>query len=436
MENGNPNSAMVQLEWDMDYVSELQNNAIECYLMLKDRLYSVLQNRYISKKYIPNDTDLSYDSGVETLFGNKEQLTEPFNIDELFFDDRNKESKQSSQEETPRQIFENSLVRDDIVEFFKSKTPEELEQQLGAEVARMVGFEQKNSHHCYDLWEHTLRTVEGIKPIGLTPDQFKKLRVAAFFHDIGKPDVSSFNPRTGQQVFYGHAHHSVDVAKPILEGLGYSKEEIEQLSFYIAHHDDFISYKSKLAPFMQNHEFIRGISPETIAEKVIENRFDFQAMGYNKDEIRAIVYTLAHRQEPDFRTKDGPISIPINIQEVKAKINSGEYNSSYDASLDDYQMLLKLCRADAGAQSEIAERTTPNGKKVIDGTKAEKLENMSNIEEAMPLAYIQSILYSKNRLQRYKELKEDISRKNDEAKSLLSEYSELLETRDNDRKNK
>ena len=295
--------------------------------------------------------------------------------------------EETEQSKNPRQQFEDSLMREDVVEYYLSKKTEELEQELGAQVARMVGFEQKNSHHCYDLWEHTLRTVEGIKPDGLTQEQFKKLRVAAFFHDIGKPEVASFNKNTGQQVFYGHAHHSVAVATPVLEKLGYSQEEIEQLGFYIAHHDDFISYKTKLAPFMKNHEFIRGIDTQTIAEKIIENKYNFDAMGYNKDEIRAIVYTLAHGKEPNFKTKDGPISIPVNMDEVKTKINSGKYNPSYDATLEDYQMLLQLCKADAGAQSEIAERTLPDGKKVIDGSKSEKLENISNIENTIPEAY-------------------------------------------------
>lgn len=281
-----------------------------------------------------------------------------------------------------RQLFEESLLREDVVEYYLSKTPEELEIELGPEVAKMVGFEQKNSHHCYDLWEHTLRTVEGIKAEGLTPEQFKKLRIAAFFHDIGKPDVSKFNEQTGQQVFYGHAMHSVDVASPILEKLGYSEQEIAQLVFFIGHHDDFISYKSKLAPFMRNHEFIRDIDSATVAEKVIENKFDFEAMGYDKDQVRAICYTIAHGQTPDFRVKNQPIVIDVNMDEVQERMDSGKYDASYDASLEDYQMLLQLCKADAGAQSEVAMQ---KGKVV--GSKTEKLENMGNIEASLPEAY-------------------------------------------------
>lgn len=42
-----------------------------------------------------------------------------------------------------RQLFEESLLRDDVVEYYLSKTPTELQTELGSEVARMVGFEQK-----------------------------------------------------------------------------------------------------------------------------------------------------------------------------------------------------------------------------------------------------------------------------------------------------
>ena len=281
-----------------------------------------------------------------------------------------------------REDFENSLIRDDVAEYYLSKTKEEIESEFGPEVSKMVGFKQKNFHHCYDnLWEHILRTVEGIKPDGLTPEQIKQLRVSAFFHDIGKPDVAKFNERTGQQVFYDHAPHSVEIAKPILEKLGYSKQEISKLSFLIGHHDDFISYKTKLEPFMANHEFIRAIKPITVAEKIIENKYDFQAMGYNKDQIRAICYTLAHGEQPVFRTRKGPFVIDVDMDEVESKINSGKYNSSYDASIEDYQMLLRLCKADAGAQAEIVMQ---GDKKV--GSRADKLENMTNIENSLPEA--------------------------------------------------
>lgn len=282
-----------------------------------------------------------------------------------------------------KEVFEESLLREDVVKYYLAKTKEELLEELGPEVAIMKGFEQKNSHHCYDLYEHTMRTVEGINLEGLTMDEFKKLRIAAFFHDIGKPDVSKFNPKTGQQVFYGHAVHSVEVAKPILERLGYSEEEINQINFYIAHHDDFISYKTKIEPDMQNHQFIREINDKSVAEKIIENQYDFKAMGYDQSQIRAIVYTLANGEKPEFKDFKGePIIVDVDMEEVINKINSAKYNMKYVPTPKDYDFLLRVCKADAGAQSEIA---IQNGKVV--GSKAEKLENMSSVENSISNAF-------------------------------------------------
>lgn len=281
-----------------------------------------------------------------------------------------------------RKLFEDLLLRDDVIDYYLSKEKCELEEAYGFEVSRMVGFEQKNFHHCYDLWEHTLRTVDGIKREGLTFEQFRKLRVAAFFHDIGKPDVASFNTKNGQQVFYGHALRSVDVAKPILNRLGYSDEEIEQLSFLIGHHDDFISYKSKLEFYMKNHLFIRGIDEKSVAEKIIENKFDFVAMGYNPEQIRVICYILIYGEVPNFKSKNMSLSIDVDMHKVKEMMKCGKYSALYDASLEDYQMLLKLCKADNNAQSEIVMQ---NGKVIA--SKKEKLGNLNNVENFLSKAY-------------------------------------------------
>ena len=48
------------------------------------------------------------------------------------------------------------------------------------EIQRCVGFEQKNRHHCYDVYTHTLKAVEKSKADAV-------IRLSLFFHDIGKP---------------------------------------------------------------------------------------------------------------------------------------------------------------------------------------------------------------------------------------------------------
>jgi hypothetical protein len=129
--------------------------------------------------------------------------------------------------------FENSLLNP--LDFWADKSKDEVRDYLGSEAARMVDFDQRNPHHCYDLFHHSLHTVEGI------PQQSKiLLRVAAFFHDIGKPDVAM--EKQGKLVFYGHAKKSSEISERLLKQLGYNQEERVEICFYIEHHDDFISW--------------------------------------------------------------------------------------------------------------------------------------------------------------------------------------------------
>lgn len=277
-----------------------------------------------------------------------------------------------------------SLFQNNFIESYLSKSSNEIEKLLGKEVAKMVYFTQKNSHHCYDLFEHTLRAVASIPIDSFTEEQQILLKVAGFFHDIGKTEVSSFNPKTGQQVFYGHAKKSSEIAYPILKKLGFEEKEIKRMCFLIAHHDDFISYKTELEPYMYHHLFIRKISKETIAEKIIENQIDFVKIGYSEEQIRVICYTLIHNRKPFFKVKD-PTVLEVNMKQVLKEIQNSKNHPSYIPTLEDYQMLLALCKGDASAQSEVA---IQNGKVV--GSKKEKLKNFHNIElelsESMKLA--------------------------------------------------
>ena len=310
-----------------------------------------------------------------------------------------------------------------------------LERYLGSIVLRMEEYDQKNSHHCYDLMEHTLRAVEAIKRDDLTEEEFTKLRVAAFLHDIAKPDVASYNEKTGQQVYYGHAARSAKIAKPILDEFGYSEDEIAEICFYIEHHDDFISYKTNMQPWMENHEYVRKITPDTVSEVIIRNKYDFKAMGYDEHQTKYICYTLGHNgEEPNFMLNGEPLKIDVNMDEAREKIESGEYNSSFIPTARNYQMLLRLCEADALAQSEVAMQ---NGQQV--GSRKEKVENVKNIQAAFGEAF-HSVSekvaeYSDDFIQKILLLatKRVASReKSEKAQALLKDFEKIRKQRDKD----
>lgn len=79
------------------------------------------------------------------------------------------------------------------------------------EVLPMVGFDQKNYHHCYDVWEHTLHAVEAAENNAL-------VRCAVLLHDVGKPATFTVDG-AGVGHFYGHSAKSRELADEMLRRL-------------------------------------------------------------------------------------------------------------------------------------------------------------------------------------------------------------------------
>lgn len=79
-----------------------------------------------------------------------------------------------------RDEFEESS--NDPLTFWLSKLNDEICCLIDAKVGDMVGFDQRNPHHCYDIFTHSLKTIIEIKDTVTI-----LLRVAVFFHDIRKP---------------------------------------------------------------------------------------------------------------------------------------------------------------------------------------------------------------------------------------------------------
>lgn len=79
------------------------------------------------------------------------------------------------------------------------------------EILPMVGFDQRNCHHCYDVWEHTLHALEASSPE-------VEVRCAVLLHDIGKPRCFTVD-ESGVGHFYGHGAISRDLADTMLRRL-------------------------------------------------------------------------------------------------------------------------------------------------------------------------------------------------------------------------
>lgn len=191
-----------------------------------------------------------------------------------------------------RDEFEESL--NDPLTFWLSKSKDEICCLIDAKVGDMVGFDQRNPHHCYDLFTHSLNTVIGIKDTAPI-----LLRVAAFFHDIGKPVVVM--EKQGRLIFHGHAQESAKIAPTILKKMGYDFEKIKEICFYIKHHDDFISWVLPEEEYNHANKYMVQITKENLwrhIDKVLKkiDVDDFQPDMQNWKNLLELCYADASAQ--------------------------------------------------------------------------------------------------------------------------------------------
>ena len=105
------------------------------------------------------------------------------------------------------------------------------------EVLPMVGHDQKNYHHCYDVWEHSLHAMMAVPPEPI-------LRCTALLHDVGKPKSFTVD-EDGVGHFYGHSAVSKDLADQMLRRLKCSNEFRETVVRLVEWHDRDIPRNDK-----------------------------------------------------------------------------------------------------------------------------------------------------------------------------------------------
>ena len=83
------------------------------------------------------------------------------------------------------------------------------------ELAPAIGFDQRNPHHIYDVYTHSVKAMAAVPPV-------PALRLAALLHDVGKPQTFS-QDETGIGHFYGHPKPGGVLANRALERLRLDK---------------------------------------------------------------------------------------------------------------------------------------------------------------------------------------------------------------------
>ncbi len=128
-------------------------------------------------------------------------------------------------------------IRDELVRIILSPQPGRgmrLLEKSGAlktilpEIQEFVGYEQ-NRFHRLDLFEHTIAVIEN-------SESDEILRLAALFHDVGKPPTLSIDAETGDRHFFKHETVGAEIAKAILLRLRFPHSTVDAVTSLIETH--------------------------------------------------------------------------------------------------------------------------------------------------------------------------------------------------------
>ncbi len=131
-------------------------------------------------------------------------------------------------------------IRDEFTKILMSDFPEMgvrmlhetgLLKHILPELEEGIGTKQPQAH-IYDVWTHLLKTIQhsANQKWGL------EIRLAALFHDIGKPKTAGFSRETNQPTFFGHEVVGSRETRKILDRMKFSRATIEKVTKLVRWH--------------------------------------------------------------------------------------------------------------------------------------------------------------------------------------------------------
>ena len=164
-------------------------------------------------------------------------------------------------------IFEGKFVIEALLEMLEDEVLE-LIFPFVTEIKKIPN----NSHHHLDLIHHSIETVKNIKtnnPI---------LKIAAFYHDIGKPKTWTIEP-VGRHRFIGHDIVGAQIAIKELENLKFSNKQINYICKMIKYH----IYPASLINSSDNKKafarFVRKLGVDTLDIIALSRADRLSALG-------------------------------------------------------------------------------------------------------------------------------------------------------------
>ena len=212
------------------------------------------------------------------------------------------------------------------------------------EIRPLMGFEQHSPHHRYDVWEHTVRSVETIAPQPV-------LRWTMLLHDVAKPQCFTLDEQ-GKGHFYGHDAQGAAMAEEILRRLRLPRRDTERIVLLIREH------MRQIAPTEKSvGRALHRLGPETLGQLLAVQRADRLATGTGDTELLDQLQALLEKllaEERCFTLRQlavngrdlmalglaGP-AVGRMLQQLLAQVLDGTLPNDHAALLDAAQRSLK-----------------------------------------------------------------------------------------------
>ncbi len=192
-------------------------------------------------------------------------------------------------------------VQDELMKMLAAREP-----SRGFEVLRRAGLlgvwlpelektvaVPQNRYHAYDVYFHTLHTCDA------TPVGKPVVRLAALFHDVGKP-ATRMEKEDGEATFYNHQFVGAEMAREALERLRFSHDTTERVAHLVRQH--MFDYRPEWSDAAVRR-FIRSVGVDQIADlfdlRIADNLGNGLKTGFPHylEELRARVEAVLEAEE-------------------------------------------------------------------------------------------------------------------------------------------
>ena len=163
-------------------------------------------------------------------------------------------------------------------------------------------LEQDPIHRHKDVLTHTLAVVENVRPDAHPDFDFRITRLAALFHDIGKPKTRSVKHGKGVS-FHHHEVVGARMTRDRLRELKYPTEDVEAVTELVALHLRFHTYQmgwtdSAVRRYVRDAgDLLDELNVLTRCDCTTRNERKARALAQRMDELESRISELAEREE-------------------------------------------------------------------------------------------------------------------------------------------